>query len=132
MLRIDNMLDSVISMLKENDYFSDIKVIKAYPCSAAPTRLAAETVAVGFDEINFSSSSVDESIRDGEVTIFIDIFVPLKANNARAIDIFTEICRCFNSFNILSVRCERMAVDVSTAAYVLKTAFTFNNEIGVI
>lgn len=132
MLRIDSVLDTLISTIKADDYFSDIRVIKAYPCSAAPTRLAKETVAIGFDEISFSSMSIDENAREGEVTAFIDIFIPLKINNSRAVDIFSRLCRCFNSFNILSVRCERMNVDVNTASYVLKTAFTFHNEIEVI
>lgn len=132
MLRIDNALDALINTIRADAYFSDIRVIKAYPFSAAPTRLAKETIVFGFDEITFSSTSVDESSRSGNLTVFADIFIPLKINSARAVDVFSQICRCFNGFNILSVRCERITVDVSTASYVLKTAFTFNNEIEVI
>lgn len=132
MLKIDSVLDDLISTIKADDYFSDIKVIKAYPCSAVTVRLAKVTVAVGFDEISFSSMSVDENTREGEVTAFIDVFIPLKMDSSVAMDIFSRICSCFKGFNILLVRCERMSVDVNTASYVLKSAFTFNNEIEVI
>lgn len=132
MLRIDSVLDILINKIKSDEYFSDIKVIKAYPFTAAPTRLTKETVAIGFDEITFSAMSIDESSRAGDVAVFTDVFIPLKMNSSRAIDIFSGICRCFDGFNVLSVRCERITVDVSTAAYVLKTSFTFNNEIEVI
>lgn len=126
------MLDEIIEAIKKDDYFSDIRIIKAYPCSAAPARLAEETVAIGFEEVNFSSVSVDESARAGETSVFIDIFIPIKMSNAKAIDIFSRLCRCFHNLNILSVRAERITVDIHTASYLLKTAFTFHNEIEVI
>lgn len=132
MLKLDSVIDALITEIKADDYFSGISVVKAYPCTPAPTRMTKETVALGIDEISFESMSVDENSRCGSVTAFIDVFVPIKTGSSRAVDIFTRLCGCFNSYNILSVRCERMTVDVNTASYLLKSAFTFNNEIGVI
>lgn len=131
-MKIENVLDDIIRTIQADEYFSDIRVIKAYPCSVAPTRLADETVVIGFDEIRFSSMCVDESGREGDIAVFIDIFVPVKMNSSRASDILSRLCRCFGNYNVLSVCAERLTVDLNTAAYQLRTAFTFNYEIEVI
>ena len=64
-------------------------------------------------------------------SVFADIFIPLKAENSRASDIFTNLCRCLCVYNILSVSAQRITVDTNSASYVLKTVFTFNDEIEV-
>lgn len=131
-MKIENIIDRLIEVISADDYFSDIKIIKAYPCTIAPSRIATETVALGFDEIRLSSASVDDSNRAGDISVFVDIFIPIKMENSRACDIFSRICRCFYVYNILSVSAQRMEVDINTSAYVLKTVFTFNDEIEVI
>ncbi len=131
-MKIENIIDRLIEVISADDYFEDIKIIKAYPCTIAPSRIAAETVALGFDEIRLSSSSVDDSIREGDISVFVDIFIPIKTENSRACDIFSRICRCLYIYNILSVSAQRITVDVNTSAYVLKTVFTFNDEIEVV
>ncbi|MDE6155869.1 MAG: hypothetical protein K2F67_05460 [Eubacterium sp.] len=131
-MRIENVVDDIIDMIKADAYFSNIRVVKAYPCSTAPTHLANETVAIGIDEISFSSMSVDESSREGNIAVFMDIFVPIKMSSSRASDILSGLCRCFRDLNILSVCADRITVHVDTAAYLLRTVFTFNNEIEVV
>lgn len=131
-MRIENMIDGLIHLIKQDDYFSDIKVMKAYPCTSAPSRIGCDTVALGIERINLSSVSVDESSRAGDLCVFADIFIPLKTDNSKACDIFIRLCRCFSIYNILSVSAQRIAVDVNTASYVMKTAFTFNDEIEVV
>ncbi|MGN1202222.1 MAG: hypothetical protein ACI4RF_02930 [Eubacterium sp.] len=131
-MKIESIIDELINLIKADDYFSKIKVIKAYPCTAAPTRIADETIALGMEEIKLSSASVDDSNRAGDVAVFADIFVPIKASNSRACNIFARLCRCFCSYNILSISAQRITVDVNTASYLLKTVFTFNDEIEVI
>ena len=104
-MRIDTILDAVEERLKADELFSNINIIKAYPCS-----------------IN----------KAGEISVFADIFVPLKTPSERAFEILTAICSCMGDFNVLSVSAQRIAVDRDTASYVLKTVFTFRDEIEVI
>lgn len=68
----------------------------------------------------------------GSISVFADIFVPLKTDNGRACDIFSRLCRCFGRYNVISVSAQRITVDMNTASYVMKTAFTFNDEIEVV
>ena len=131
-MRVENMVDELIYLIKSDDYFSDITVMKAYPCTAAPTRIAKKTVALGLENIDLSSSSVGESNRAGNVSVFADIFVPLKSENSKTCEIFTRLCRCFYVYPILSISAQRITVDINTSSYVLKTKFTFNDEIEVI
>lgn len=77
-MKIENILDALIRLIESDDYFSSVNILKAYPCSPAPSRLAGETVALGLEEIKMSSSSVDESNRAGEISVFADIFIPVK------------------------------------------------------
>jgi hypothetical protein len=132
MMRLDEIIDQFIALIKENEYFEDIRAIKAYPCTDAPVRISRATVALGVERIDMSSVSVDESNRAGEVSVFADIFVPLKSGSDKAQEIFLKLCSCLSGYNILSVSAERIAVDVNTSSYVLKTAFTFNDEIEVV
>lgn len=131
-MKIESFMDEFIGLIKSDDYFSDMKIIKAYPCTAAPVRLSKETIALGFEKVDFSSVSVDDNSRAGSISVFADIFVPLKTDNGRACDIFSRLCRCFGRYNVISVSAQRITVDMNTASYVMKTAFTFNDEIEVV
>lgn len=131
-MQIESFIDEFIGLIKNDDYFSDIKIIKAYPCTAAPVRLSKETIALGFEKVDFSSVSVDDNSRAGSICVFADIFVPLKTDNGRVRDIFSRLCRCFGRYNVISVSAQRITVDMNTASYVMKTAFTFNDEIEVV
>lgn len=131
-MRIDTILDAVEERLKADELFSNINIIKAYPCSAAPSRLSRETLALGLDEIKVTPASVDDINKTGEISVFADIFIPLKTTSSRAFEILTALCSCMDDFNVLSVSAQRIAVDRDTASYVLKTVFTFRDEIEVI
>lgn len=131
-MKIESFIDEFISLIKSDVYFSGIKIIKAYPCTAAPVRISKETIALGFEKVDFSAISVDDSNRAGSVSVFADIFIPLKTDNGRACEIFSRLCRCCGRYNVISVSAQRIAVDINTASYVMKTAFTFNDEIEVV
>lgn len=130
-MRLEAFMDELICIIQSDNDFSDIRIMKAYPCTPAPSRLEKETIAVGFEEITLSSASVDEGRRAGNVCVYIDIFVPLRVDNSRLSEIFTMICRCLSDCNVLSISADKAAVDVNTASYVMKTKFTFNGEIEV-
>ncbi len=130
-MKIEKIVDELMEKIMGDNYFSDIRIMKAYPCSVAPSRVGKETIALGLDRVDLASSAVDDSDRAGEISVFADIFIPLKAENSRASDIFTNLCRCLCVYNILSVSAQRITVDTNSASYVLKTVFTFNDEIEV-
>lgn len=131
-MRLEKLLDRLIDIIKTDDYFADIKVMKAYPCAIAPTRILKDTVALGIEGVELLSVSVDDSNRAGDISVFADIFIPVKKDNGKAYEIFTELCRCLCIFNVIRISAQRIAVDANTASYVLKTVITFNDEIEVV
>lgn len=125
----NEILNDLISILKEDRYFDHIKVICAYPYSEVPTRAKECCVAIGFDEVKMTSLQLESGERMGDVSVFADIFVPIKDDSRKTCDIFSRICKCFSVFNVVSIFSKRIEVDKNTQTYVLKTKITFNDEI---
>lgn len=128
-MNMNHLLDSIISLLKNDGSFNDIAIVKAYPPSVKPTRLSRIYIALGISEINMHSCSIDCSARAGEVSVFADIFIPFKMDNSCACEVFTKICNALSIYNILSVSASRLTADEQVQASVLKTKITFNDEI---
>lgn len=131
-MKLENLPDEIIDLIKAEMFFSDIRVIKAYPCDAASVRISRETIAIGIDEITMMSASMDDSRRKGDIKIFADIFIPIKHGSSRAGEIFIKLCSCLKKYNVVSICAQRIAVDKRTCSYIMKTAIAFNDEIEVV
>ncbi len=128
-MRLDNMLDEMVGIIKSDDYFNGIKVIKAYPFDVKPTRFACPYIALGLCEIDMHSISVDSAQRAGTVSVFADIYVSWKKDGAVIYDIFTRLCKVLSCFNVLSIKTQRMEYDTYTQANKLESVITFSDEI---
>lgn len=131
-MRIEEIVEQIINTVKSDDFFNDVKIIKAYPNSNYPTRLGCDIVAVGLDEIQLCKRGIDELDNAGEISVFVDIFTPVKTEITRASEIFTRLCKCLYCYNLVSISAQRIITDSERAAFVLKTKFTFNDEIEVV
>lgn len=131
MMRIENIINELEELIKADGYFENIDVVKAYPRHPAPTRNSRETVALGIDSIDMDSPEADGSARSGNIAVFADIFVPIKLSNSLAFEILEKLCSVLCAFNVLSVSAQRITFDTDTSSYLLKTVFTFNDEIEV-
>ncbi|MGN0522375.1 MAG: hypothetical protein ACI4IQ_07040 [Eubacterium sp.] len=128
-MKINKCVDAFIERLKASPCFEDIKILGAYPCSVKPTQLTKTVIAVGLCDIDMSSSGLGEDSRAGCYSVFADIFLPWKADNAVMSDIFKNICAAVYDLNIIGIKAQRITVDNTTGSYVLKSVFTFNDEI---
>lgn len=129
MLNIKTLLDDFVSYLREDSYFSEIKIISACPFTPRPTELKESVVAVGFSDISFESDRIGESSRYGQVKIFADIFVPFGNDSRKACEIFTRICEVLSRYNVVAVSAQRTYANKETASYIMKTEIAFNGEI---
>lgn len=129
MLNIKTLLDDFVSYLREDSYFSEIKIISACPFTPRPTELKESVVAVGFSDISFESDRIGESSRYGQVKIFADIFVPFGNDSRKACEIFTHICGALSRYNVVAVSAQRTYANKETASYIMKTEIAFNGEI---
>ena len=128
-MRLDNILDELIGVIKADDAFKAVKVIKAYPFDIKPTRLACPYIALGFSEIDMHSGSIDSSQRQGQVSVFADIYVSGRQDGESIYDIFTRLCEVLSCFNVLSIKTQRTEYDAYTQSNVLKSVISFNDEI---
>lgn len=128
-MRLDTILDELIRLIKSDDYFDNIKVIKAYPSDVKPTRLNSPYIAVGLGEVDMHSSSIDSAQRSGQISVFADVYVSGREDGAIIYDIFTRLCKVLSCFNVLSIKADRTQYDTYTQANVLKGVITFDDEI---
>ncbi len=128
-MKFNGIVNNLISLVKKDKYFKEIEVVEAYPCREVATRLNRCIVVFGIDEVKMESYQVDDNARSGSVSIFADIFVPIRRSSRKAGEIFSKICCCLNIYNVISVSAERITVDKNTQTYVLKSKITFNDEI---
>lgn len=127
---INSLLSRVVGLIKYDGKFSKISVIQAYPSVVKSTRLNKICVAVGISGVNLHPSQIDSPARAGEVSVFVDIFIPFKMDGIHASDVFIDICDILSrSYNVMSVSASRLAVDECIQASVLKTSFTIYDQI---
>lgn len=125
----NSLIDDLKRAIKENRFFEKIDVIYAFPAGIKPTRLKNEMIALGIEKIELSSCEIDSSARSGNISVFADVFIPLKYGGERAGLIFDKLCRCFFEYNVLSITASRLAVDEAAGAYVFKCMFTFKDKV---
>lgn len=128
-MRIDTIIDELICALKKDDFFNDKRIVYSYPAATKPTRISKSYIALGLGEINLESSELATSTRAGDVSINIDVFVPLKLSGEQASIIFNHICACLGGYNVLSIKAQRLEIDNDIQAYSLKTSITLGGEI---
>lgn len=128
-MRLDTVLDELIGVINSNDYFKDVRIIKAYPFDIKPTRPSHPYIALGIEGIDMQSSSIDSAQRSGQLSVFADVFVPSKQSGEKIYDIFSNMCEVLSCFNVLSIKAFRIQYDTYTQSNVLKSVITFHDEL---
>lgn len=128
-MRIDNIIDVITEQIRQDSYFDQIEIIYAYPKAVKPTRLDKTYIALGISDINISPAHIDADDLEGNISVFADIFVPYKKENACLSEIFTRLCSCLSCLNLTSVSAGRIEAYADVQAYALKTVITFSDRI---
>lgn len=128
-LRLDTVLDELICVINSDEYFKDIRVIKAYPFDVKPTRPPHPYIALGIEEIDMCSGSIDSAQRSGQLSVFADIFVSKKQDAQIIYEIFSKMCEALECFNVLSIKAFRIKYDADTQSNVFNCVITFNDEL---
>lgn len=128
MINTENIIDTLIENLKKDNGFENVKLIKAYPNYDKPTRLSRIYIAMGIMEMNLAPYQMDYPAQAGELTIFADLYCPLKWDSGELTKLFSKLCNAVKGYNPTSIRAEKITADAVTQSYQLKTAITFYNE----
>lgn len=129
MINAEKFTDEIIAEMKENSFFDNKKVIKAFPDIPKPTALNKPVIAVGLKEISVDDHSIGQSVKTGNISISADIFIPYSCGGCSAEAIICEICKSAIGFGISAIRVSECAVDSDAQCFAVKSVFTFNDEI---
>ncbi len=127
-MRLDTFVNGLIDEIKNDSYFSDMKIVNAYSALQKPTRLSRVYIALGVCEISLEKNHIDFTDKAGDVSVFADIFVPLNSD-FNVSEIFSRLCKVLNYYNISSIKAQTITSDRDIEAILLKTVFTFSDEI---
>lgn len=128
MIKTEKIMDKLINEISSDDNFKNVKIIKAYPSCDKPTRISRAYIAMGIMGMNLEPYQMDYPDQAGELTIFADLFCPLKRNSDELTKLFSRLCSMLQKYNITAIRTEQITADTNTQAYQLKTAITFYNK----
>lgn len=126
-MTLDGILEEIKAKIKESPLFDGVKITQAYETRKKPTRIENPVISLGIDSVEFSSESVDENERCGEIKVFADIFVPVNGSFSSPQEIFLNICKILSCYNVLSVTAQRMTVDSKTETFLLQTSVCFRD-----
>lgn len=128
-MRLDSVIDEVISLIKSNSFFDDKRVMYSFPSYEKPTRLRHTYICLGLGELELEASSLDASKRAGELVLNIDIFAPLNSDSRHLLVVLSRLCECLNAYNVLSISASEISIDNEAQAYTLKSKITLGGEL---
>ncbi len=126
-MNIESMPKEIANLIKADDFFKDIKIIKPFANTSYSGNLSRNVVAIYLGETSLDSTEMGDSQRAGKVGICADIYVPLK-NADFAKTIFCNICRVLGEYNVVSIKSEKCEYSKSAKAVVMKSEFIFKSR----
>lgn len=129
MINARNAVNLFMEKLKTESYFKNKSVIHSFSYNQKPTVMTDTVISVGLKEINIDDNSLGQNVKSGTISIFCDVFMPYARGGAEAERIVCEICKCIKDFNIVSISVSDIFADENTQCLVMKSVFTFNDEI---
>lgn len=129
MVYLNKEIDEFVIRLEKNSFFSQIKVIKAYPYAIKPTRLKKTVITVSPSQISAENISLGETHLFADYKIDVDIYVPQQIGADSIISIVREIFRCAAGFYAVGVTASKITADDNLNCFISKCTIEFNGEI---
>ncbi len=126
---LNKEIDEFILNLEANSFFSDMKIIKAYPYAIKPTRLKKTVIAVSPSQISAKNISLGETHFFADYKIDVDIYVPQQFGADSIINIVREILGCAAGFYAVGVTASKINADDNLNCFTSKCTVEFNGEI---
>ena len=129
MIKTKNILADFIARLETDEFFKNVRITRAYPDSIKPTQLKKAIIAVGIKNIEVDENSLGQDIKSGSYSIFADIFVPYSYDKQTFERIVFRICADISELNLVAIEISGVTANTTAECYVMKSVFTFNDEI---
>lgn len=131
MVILSNVVDDFINKLKQDAHFKNVKIIKAYPYVAKPTRLSKIVLCLSLAEISADSCAIGDSCIYGDYKIDVDIFVPYKMGADSIGEVFSNIINACNDNLPISISTNNISNDRQTLCYTAKCSLVFNDALDI-
>lgn len=129
MVKAEKILTDFIGRILDDRFFADVQITRAFPAAIKPTVLKNAAIAVGIKGIDIDDNSLGGNVKTGTFSVFADIFVPFSDDKTTPERFVFRICRDTADFNIVSIRVSEIKINSTAECYVMRSVFTFNNEI---
>ena len=129
MIKTKNILADFIARLEADEFFKNVRITRAYPDAIKPTQLKKAVIAVGIKNIEVDENSLGQDIKSGSYSIFADIFVPYSYDKQTFERIVFRICADISELNLVAIEISGVTANTTAECYVMKSVFTFNDEI---
>lgn len=129
MRNIKSFIYEIVSVIRLDSFFDDMKLVNAYPFQAKPTQLRYPVISICMGNMNLTSAEIGAGSRAGSVSLFVDIYIPFNYSKSDMCEIFSHICASLDDYCIEKISSQRVEADKLTSCYVMKNEFVFNDRI---
>lgn len=128
MMNINEFIISFAKALKADDFFENIKIIKPFENVSYAGEIKNTFVCIGLDEVEITPIELGDDTKYANVKIKVGIFTE-KNNSAFAKDVFFNVCRVSQQFNITSIKAQPLEYVNEAKGYRLNGCFSFGTNI---
>ena len=111
-MNINDFIITFAKALKADYFFKNIKIIKPFENVSYAGEIKNTFVCVGLDEMEITPIELGDDTKYANVKIKVGIFTE-KNNSAFAKDVFLNICRVSQKFNITSIKAQPLSVSMT-------------------
>ncbi len=130
MIKLSSISDDYIFRLRQNSYFNDALICRAFPRAVKPTLLSRLVIAVRLSDIQLDEASIGSDIAAGRVSLCAELYIPPSLKNQVSCDeIISQLCKSASDMRISCLSCESAFVDKYADCFVQRVFITFNDEV---
>lgn len=122
-------IDALIAQLKTNQFFENIKIVKAFPYINKPTRLSKTVIAVSPSKISAENISIGSESLFGDYSVDFDIFIPIQEGTPVDTAVIEQLLCTLSSCYLKAAAVSEITADNTISCCTAKCTLTFSGEI---
>jgi hypothetical protein len=124
-------IDVLTEALRENSYFDNVKIVKAYPYLNKATRLSKTVIAISPAGIDAKNISIGDENLFGDYSIAFDVFIPIQSGSPIESSVIEQLLVTMSKCYPVGISVSEISVNNDISCCTAKCIFTFNGEIGI-
>lgn len=129
MMNIRSFLLNIVNELRQDSFFENVRIVRAYPYVTKPTEPSQPAVAINIGGISCRPCHIGDDSLATKLDIYADIYVPFKLGGDYVSDIFCRLCECVRGLGVQSIITKRTTADIKSGCYVMECSIGFEREL---